>query len=65
MHVAEKEHFPVPFPKYPLSPDTVISRVDTQLDRRPSHTSGAPNVNFWKISVRKTIWDVEFSEHLL
>ena len=27
--------------------------------------SGAPNVNFWKISVRKTIWDLEFSEHLL
>ena len=27
--------------------------------------SGAPNVNFWKISVRKTIWDLEFLEHLL
>ena len=27
--------------------------------------SGAPNVNFRKISVRKTFWDVEFSEHLL
>ena len=27
--------------------------------------SGAPNDNFWKISVRKTIWDLEFSEHLL
>ena len=27
--------------------------------------SGAPNVNFRKISVRKTIWDLEFSEHLL
>ena len=26
---------------------------------------GAPNVNFRKISVRKTIWDLEFSEHLL
>ena len=25
--------------------------------------SGAPNVNFWKIYVRKTIWDLEFSEH--
>ena len=25
--------------------------------------TGAPNVNFWKISVRKTIWDLEFSEH--
>ena len=27
--------------------------------------SGAPNVNFRKISVRKTFWDLEFSEHLL
>ena len=28
--------------------------------------SGAPNVNFRKISVRKTLWDLElFSEHLL
>ena len=26
---------------------------------------GAPKVNFRKISVRKTIWDLEFSEHLL
>ena len=26
---------------------------------------GAPNVNFRRISVRKTIWDLEFSEHLL
>ena len=29
------------------------------------HLSGAPNGNFRKISVRKTIWDLEFSEHLL
>ena len=28
-------------------------------------SSGAPNVNFRKISVRKMIWDLEFSEHLL
>ena len=27
--------------------------------------SGAPNDNFWKISVQKTIWDLEFSKHLL
>ena len=27
--------------------------------------AGAPNVNFRKISVRKTIWDLEFSEHFL
>ena len=26
---------------------------------------GAPNVNFRKISVRKTILDLEFSEYLL
>ena len=26
--------------------------------------TGAPNVNFGKISVRKTICDLEFSEHL-
>jgi len=29
------------------------------------HSAGAPNDNFRKISVRKTIWDLEFSEHLL
>ena len=28
-----------------------------------SITSGAPNVNFRKISVRKTIWNLEFSAH--
>ena len=28
-------------------------------------TSGAPNVNFRKTSVRKTISDLEFSEYLL
>ena len=28
-------------------------------------SSGAPKVNFREISVRKTIWDLEFSEHLL
>ena len=30
-----------------------------------TNSTGAPNGNFWKISVRKTIWDLEFSEHLL
>ena len=29
------------------------------------NTSGAPNVNFRKISVRKMIRELEFSEHLL
>ena len=33
--------------------------------RNLQQQSGAPNVNFRKISVRKTIWDLEFSEHLL
>ena len=27
------------------------------------HRTGAPNVNFRKIYVRKTIWDLEFSKH--
>ena len=31
----------------------------------PANQAGAPNVNFRKISVRKTISDLEFSEHLL
>ena len=31
-------------------------------DSQPDKT-GVPNVNFRKISVRKTIWDLEFSEH--
>ena len=29
------------------------------------HPAGAPNDNFSKIFVRKTIWDLDFSEHLL
>ena len=32
---------------------------------RSTNLPGAPNDNFWKISVRKTIWDLELSEHLL
>ena len=35
--------------------------ISTQSNRK----SGAPNVNFRKISVRKTIWDMEFSKHSL
>ena len=42
------------------------------LDKRKSlelphkrERARAPNVDFRKISVRKTIWDVEFSEHFL
>ena len=30
-----------------------------------NQSTGAPNVNVWKISVRKAIWDLEFSEHFL
>ena len=30
-----------------------------------SHIAGTPNDNFRKISVRNTIWNLEFSEHLL
>ena len=30
-----------------------------------SYNAGTTNVNFRKISVRKMIWDLEFSEHLL
>ena len=29
-----------------------------------NHFTGLPNVNLRKISVRKTIWDLEFSEHI-
>ena len=35
------------------------------INRQWGPYTGAPNVNFRKISVRKTIWDLEFSEHLL
>ena len=33
-------------------------------ERSPRQRLGAPNFNFRKISVRKTICDPEFSEHL-
>ena len=37
-----------------------------QISNCPAfNKAGAPNVNFRKISVRKMIWDLEFSEHLL
>ena len=35
------------------------------LDQVDEIKSGAPNDNFRKISVRKTICDLQFSEHLL
>ena len=37
----------------------------TALAQKQYKSSGALNVNFRKIYVRKTIWDLEFSEHLL
>ena len=41
------------------------SWFDQNLSMIPHIITGAPNVNFRKISVRKTIGDLEFSEHLL
>ena len=39
-----------------------VTAISTPSKRK---RSGALNVNFWKISVRKTIGELEFSEHLL
>ena len=46
------------------SSDCQCSRMDT-VGAICQYYTGVPNVNFWKICVRKTIWDLEFSEHLL
>ena len=51
-------------------PSRAVSRLNSlPLPIRTPATqamlSGAPNVNFRKISVQKTIWDLEFSEHFL
>ena len=43
----------------------VVTRSTTDILHLEKEESGAPNVNFRKISVLKTIWDLEFSEHLL
>ena len=52
--------------KWHLSNDAnyfeVRRKVSIKIDKL---ISGVPNVNFRKISVRKTISDPEFSEHLL
>ena len=40
-------------------------RQDVESIKNNQAKSGVPNDNFQKISVRKTIWDLEFSEHLL
>ena len=52
----------------PLSDDYDRTKSDikgTYWGDKPTsgQKTGAPNVNFRKISVRKTIWDLEFSEH--
>ena len=51
-------------------PPTVLQSKLKNSDKitiswRRRDVPGAPNVNFRKISVRKTIWDLQFSEHLL
>ena len=43
----------------------MIQEVDEDGKRLINQILGAPNVNFRKISVQKTIWDLEFSEHFL
>ena len=47
-----------------LSPHSANSN-QLHLCKAISQFPEAPNVNFRKISVRTTIWDLEFSEHLL
>ena len=42
-----------------------INEVWLYLARLLADWSGASNVNFRKLSVRKAIWDLEFSEHFL
>ena len=39
----------------------MLLTLTTEALRSSQISSGAPNVNFRKISVRKTIWDLEFS----
>ena len=43
----------------------ILVQHEREFYTSQSVSTGAPNDNFWKISVRKTIWDLEFSEHLL
>ena len=45
--------------------DNARGKMIEMLQAELGIDTGAPNVNFRKISVRKTIWDLEFSEHLL
>ena len=48
----------------PLFLDQTEGRKTNFLETGDPIISGAPNVNFRKITVRKTIWDLEFSEQL-
>ena len=41
----------------------IAIRVPTKKKKKKK--TGAPNANFRKIPLRKTIWDLEFSEHFL
>ena len=56
-----------PFDGLAINPiETLLQCIFYTGLQRTSSCSGAwPNVNFRKISVRKTIWDLEFSEYLL
>ena len=45
--------------------NSLASRYLAKKVSIPRQITEAPNVNFRKISVRKTIWDLEFLEHLL
>ena len=42
-----------------------LGKFELLLIRQLIKKSGAPNDNFRKLSVRKTIWDLEFSDHFL
>ena len=44
--------------------NTVIIEADQQIETL-FNRQGHPTAIFGKISVRKAIWDLEFSEHLL
>ena len=43
----------------------VVTRIQSSAVRQSGNFTEAPNVNFRKIYFRKTIWDLEFSEHFL
>ena len=53
-----------PHENYKLFNFDALDPVECVADFRVEKP-GSPNVNFRIISVRKTFWDLEFSEHLL